>query len=76
MVNRREQDSGSRVLVIDPDPEERWRLVYLLKRRNIRVVATSSGRTGLDYLSRHAVGLVISAVVLSDFPGLGIIRGL
>jgi len=63
-------------LVIDPDPEERWRLVYLLKRRNIRVAATSSGRAGLDYLSRHAVGLVISAVVLSDLPGLGIFRGL
>jgi two-component system, NtrC family, C4-dicarboxylate transport response regulator DctD len=65
-----------RVLIIDPDPEERWNLVYLVQCRGIRAAAASSAETALRYLTAQPVDLVLSSLMLPGAAGLDLLRSI
>ena len=62
------------MLIIDPDPDERWNLIYLVQRHGVRVVATASGELALRYLSGRRVDLVMSPLILPGEPALEIMK--
>jgi two-component system OmpR family response regulator len=68
-----EPKDGFRVLVVDPDPEERWNLTYILHCCGVRVTAAASGATALSLLARRAPDLIIASLVLPDVSGLRIL---
>lgn len=69
-------ETGERleVLVVEPEPEVRWDLVYTLKRRNWRVRAVSSGEAAIACLARTRPLLVFCSLRLPDTTGVRVLR--
>jgi len=66
----------ARILLIDDDEGFRSMLQRTLQRAGYEVVASGSGKEGLDLLSRVRVDLVLTDIIMPDMDGLEIIQRL
>jgi len=66
----------ARILLIDDDEGFRGMLQRTLQRAGYEVVASGSGKEGLDLLSRVRVDLVLTDIIMPDMDGLEIIQRL
>jgi len=62
------------VLVVDDDDATRTGLAALLTSAGFVVEAVSDGKTALDRLERHQIGVALLDVRLPDIDGLGILE--
>jgi DNA-binding NtrC family response regulator len=73
-MNERDQDMRIRVLVVDPEPDDRWNLIYHVQCAGAQATGVASGRAGLASLFRRRPDVIISSLVLPDTSGLRILE--
>jgi two-component system phosphate regulon response regulator PhoB len=67
---------SAQVLVVDPDPEWRERIVHALEGQPFRCRGVSSGRAALEVVTSGRPHLILLDTLLPDISGLGLCRSL
>jgi two-component system KDP operon response regulator KdpE len=70
------EPAGTRILIVDDEPQIRRFLGIGLRAQGYDVVEAASGREGLERLAAGGVGLVILDLGLPDLDGLEVLREL
>jgi DNA-binding NtrC family response regulator len=73
-MNSSETGERPRVLVIEPEPEARWDLVFSVQRRNCQVRGVSSGEAGVAFLVRTRPRFAFCSLALPDTTGVRVLR--
>jgi CheY-like chemotaxis protein len=63
--------AGSRILIVDDDVRNVYALTSALEDRGIDVVTADNGRTGIEVLQQHPMGidLVLMDIMMPDMDG-------
>jgi two-component system response regulator AtoC len=67
---------GSRVLVVDDEPNARRMLEILVARLGFEALGASDGKAALALLAEHEVDLVITDLNMPELDGLGLLAAL
>ena len=68
--------SHGTVLIVDDHPDTCWAVVRLVQKLGYEAECVSSGSDALNYLSGHAVGLILLDYMMPEMDGLEVLSRL